>query len=784
MRSNRFILGLALVLFASACVRISEEIEVPVAQSPSEDSFVSKVSGKIIPLDAVQNASIIVKLNEDLTAELEKSGMHTSHFAKIRPLRMNRLFPHAGEFEERTREAGLHRWYKIEFDESVSLADAELALYGIDELETVEFDYKIQNADYQLTYPESYSSLQSKATDVFNDPMLSQQWHYYNDGSRQGTMAGCDVDVLTVWDSFASGSSDVIVNIVDGGIDLTHEDLAANIWKNSSGKSGYNFIDNNYEILAHDHGTHVAGTVAAVNNNGLGVCGIAGGDAAKGVPGVKLMSSQIFKKGPDGNDLSGPGHLAIKWGADNGAVISQNSWSYVKASSTPAYCIEAIDYFIKYAGMDSSGKNQVGPMAGGVVIFAAGNDAVNIGYPGSYEPVIAVSSVGADYRIAYYSNYGDWCDIIAPGGDAQKGFNVLSTVPGSYGYMQGTSMACPHVSGVAALIVANLGGEGFTNKKLEELLISAVNTEVLEYNTRPMGAGLVSATNAIATNRPVEHFIEPETSSTLMMKAPQTRQIAFLVNNPTGHMIQYTLSPQIEGVTVRRDPDNLAKRVIVEVCAPEVLGDKWNQAFNRSFTLTATCEQEPSEQHSIDFNLNISANNTPIILKKIDGIVADKLDETIRINIDGVFFDSDGESLNYKVSETPLGAFTMNGNQLTFKASAFGSGDVQVTASDMFGAQVSETIKLLVRDSSRPGGSGQIDIYPNPVVDKLNLRTSDEISANVQIFSVSGACVFDSKLEIAPFAPAQVDMTNMPAGTYTIKVKGSGVDFSGNVVKI
>lgn len=790
MRSKSIVSCAALLAVFCSCAQLSEPVSAP-EQVPVGDTFVSKVSGETISLSAVRPSTIIIKVNDMLSAEIEECNADLSvlsadvksvsaPFAKIRPVRMERLFPHAGEFEERTREAGLHKWYKLELDESVSLADAEEALAVVSDIVEVEFHYIEKNADDQLTYPVAYPAESTAEAPVFNDPYLASQWHYYNDGSKPGMVAGSDIDVVPVWDTFASGSSEVIVSVVDGGIDFAHEDLAANMWKSSSGYYGYNFVDNNYTIVAHDHGTHVAGTIAAVNNNGIGVSGVAGGNAAKGVPGVRLMSCQMFKHGNNGKDVSGDGARAIKWGADNGAVISQNSWSYTDATSMPSYCAEAIDYFIKYAGMDKSGKNQVGPMAGGLVVFAAGNETRNYGYPAGYPPVLAVSSIGADFKVAYYSNYGDWCDIIAPGGDAMKGYYVLSTVPGNkYGQMQGTSMACPHVSGVAALIVANLGGPGFTNKRLEELIVTTANDEVLRYNTLPLGSGLVSATNAIAYNKPVEHVIEAEGSSTLNMKAPQTRQIAFTVKNPTGHDLKLKLSPEVNGVTLKKDPDEPSKRLIVEVNGPVVLGKNWDKGANLSFTITVDCEHEPDMTHSTDFNVVISPNNAPIILKQIDGVVADKLGETIKLNLDGVFFDNDGESLNYSISTTDLGEFKMNGSQLTFTASAYGTDVITVKATDMFGASISEDLQLLVRDGSR-----KVDLYPNPVIDKLNIRTSDQVSADVKIYSLSGACVFDSKLDLAPFSPATVDMSSMPAGSYTVMVVAKGIEVSEKVVKI
>ena len=164
---------------------------------------------------------------------------------------------------------------------------------------------------------------------------------------------------------------------------------------------------------------------------------------------------------------------------------------------TPLSLQEAVDYFIKYAGIDENGK-QTGPMKGGVVIFAAGNENTDISGNG-YGPIINVASVGADYRKAYYSCYGSWVDIAAPGGNVRGGNEILSTLPGDkYGYMQGTSMACPHVSGVAALILSRFGGSGYTAEGLTKKLLGNT-TPIKSFNPNfELGSGLVNAYKAIA----------------------------------------------------------------------------------------------------------------------------------------------------------------------------------------------------------------------------------------------------------------------------------------------
>ncbi len=505
-----------------------EEDKMDMKSSMEEDSGVTKSSFSLNS-DApnVVKGVIKIKLNRSVGNDIRVAAQDGIVQSSVTPLNtllsnikatgMRRLFPHAGKFEERTRREGLHLWYVVNFDPKVLVSNAIAEANKIKDIQIVEEQYEIKLPEY--TFTEASDALPADENPPMDDPRLGRQWHYSNDGTIAGSVKGADINLFKAW-QVEVGKPNVIVNVVDGGVDYAHEDLKDNMYVNEVEKNGeagkdddgngyvddiygYNFVTNQGEIVADPHGTHVAGTVAARNNNGIGVCGVAGGD---GTPesGVRIMTSQIFQ-----GDNGGDAEAALKYGADNGAVIGQNSWGYPHRTgiyTIPNSLKEAIDYFIKYAGCDNDG-NQLAdsPMKGGVVIFAAGNDNKEFtAVPGSYEAVVAVTSMGPDLKKAYYSTYGTWADIMAPGGDLNfSGGEIYSTLPNSnYGYMQGTSMACPHVSGVAALIASKFGGEGFTNEDLKKHLLTGLRPFNIDENNPKyegkLGVGYIDAYAVLA----------------------------------------------------------------------------------------------------------------------------------------------------------------------------------------------------------------------------------------------------------------------------------------------
>ena len=322
-----------------------------------------------------------------------------------------------------------------------------------------------------------------------NDPLFSQQWHLLNSG-QSGGLDNQDIVAPEAWKR-RSTSPEVVVAVIDGGIQLNHPDLIENIWVNkdeifNSGDDdddngykddyyGWNFADNVPKPVPDEHGTHVAGIIGAEGNNGIGISGVTWD--------VQLMPLDVFGKEEDGAASMYKFWYrvldAIDYAVDNGADV-------INMSLGELFNLNARQFVQKYPKFHQDTLNTLQNAVdnGTTVVIAAGNEEKDfnkerwISYPAVYSElipgVISVASVANNGEFASYSNVGSKVTIAAPGGyidEKDKDFSrgILSTIPISeYDGMDGTSMASPVVAGAAALIKAE--NPSLNPRQIEDVL--------------------------------------------------------------------------------------------------------------------------------------------------------------------------------------------------------------------------------------------------------------------------------------------------------------------------
>ena len=331
-----------------------------------------------------------------------------------------------------------------------------------------------------------------------NDPGYIDQW-----GLRQ-------IDAPTAWD-VTRGDPSIIVAVVDTGVWWTHPDLQANMWSNTDGTHGFDFIDGDTNPMDLDpvglfHGTGVAGVAAAIMNNGQGVAGTAQ---------VRVMALRAL--GPNGQGSSLNTSLAIRWAADHGAKIINLSLGTNDTFGGPTDIQLAVDYAWR---------------RGALIVAAAGNSGTStLDYPARLPNVVSVAAIDETGQRASFSNYGTGLDIAAPG-------DRILTLDGNNNihYLRGTSFAAPFVSGAAALLLSVDGN--LTNVELWNIL----NTTAVQPgggigpNTN-YGWGVVNAWNAInALNQP---FISVNSYPSSVSRS-STFGITWSILGPAGGVVSDT----------------------------------------------------------------------------------------------------------------------------------------------------------------------------------------------------------------------------------------------------
>ena len=759
------------------------------------------------------------------------------------------VFPNDSRFENRHRRYGLHLWYDVKIDESVAVTRAAERFAAEDEVAYVGPIYRMRPSDAAVYGATIRSGALPAAEDgwqgsrgegehaaPFDDPMLKWQWHYDNDGSMPGSVEGADIGVYDVWKDPArrAGDPSVIVAIMDVAIDYEHEDLASSMWINAGeipgngldddGNGyvddvyGYDFYENTGNLTPGAHGTHVAGTVAAVNNNGVGVCGVAGGSGQG--DGVRLMSCPLYP--PTGDDTT-TGVAAYVYAADNGAVISQNSWNFSNMDQTPEDLRVALEYFVNEGGKDDLG-NQTGPMAGGVIFFSASNNynPVEVTPPAQEECVISVAAMCPDYARAGYSNISADVDILAPGGagvsDTKFGSEgkVLSTgwnqeegySPNSYVYMSGTSMACPHVSGVAALIVANYGGAGFTADRLKEILLRSYRPvdawQVDPSIAERLGVGLVDAgliglqETTVAPEGParvtaapydkVEGALRlaiegipadgngmPVAAFRVTYRAAEGAEQQLLIPNRLS--VGQTLETEVTGLAD-------ATTYTFSVWAQDRFGRESLQAVTCEGTTLAHANRDPELVQSL----------SPVSLPQGDG------EEGFRTTLDltAYFTDPDlpDDELTFTASsrDEQVATAAVQGAQLVIEARHQGSTIVEVTVTDRAGASITRNMSVTVT-CDNPYGGGEPDpdpdpdpdpqqptlaagltLYPNPVETTATIGVAGAGSTMVRlrIYDSAAGLVMEQAalaLGVDGTDSAVCDLSALAPGAYTMTVR-------------
>lgn len=840
----------------------------------------------------VMRIQVSEEIAEIWLAERDENGnilkFEKNMFSGLTLESISTTFHIGGKFEKRQRAEGLHLWFDIVYSEDMPVTKASVNIQN--------------NPDIFIAEPVY---LPKAAAVEMNDPYYVYQWHYNNSG-LYGFLEGIDIGLEEAWNTFGVfGNREVIVAVVDSGIDFSHEDLIPNLWVNEAELNGtpgvdddgngykddihgYNFVINSAEVVPDHHGTHVAGTIGAVNNNGIGVCGIAGGYCPD-KPGVRIMGLQILDDNEENNLTNNV--KVFQYAAENGATIVNNSWGYLQpVTIMPEADKKAIDYFVRHAGLDENG-NQTGPMKGGLAIFAAGNSAVDLDYPAAYEKAMAVAAIGPLGKAAYYTNYGDWVDICAPGGDQQidnsYGGVYSTNVGNTYASFQGTSMACPHVSGVAALVLSACGGPGYTKEDLWNSIMEGTDSSIYDYNedmTGLLGVGLIKLPLALATlnttppenvtsvvaesnantiyltaNVPADDTgdayyyhvyvskteIDPSKLSTYerhdiainkqtlmedgtrkfsirglefeteyhfavvagdfagnmsdtpyilntMTKANTLPEITAKMTGKTELKSSETTSylfvtkeyDDFHTVTCWLDEGNTGENLAIETLLDgshliKIDGSKFSEGDYRCW-FVASDQYGGEARYEIVFTLNV--NTPPALSRTLEDVIINGVGNQVSIDLSNYFTDQDGEILQYttSVADASIAGVSVNSSNATLTSKGLGMTKIEITAKDGSGENVSSEFNLLVRDDSKP-----YDLYPNPVLDVLNIRAGTEGEAKIEVISHNGETVYSENALIGGFDPLKADLSTLAPGRYNVVITpATGEKYQTIIVKL
>ncbi len=419
-------------------------------------------------------------LNQEIAGDLREKAKE-KFLQKVESTRQ-RFFKRTVRVPEGVKIPYLNHIYRVEFEDSeVDVIEASAAY--------------AEDPDVEYAEPNYLAHLCFTPTDA----LFSEQWAHVNTEAELG------------WD-VQTGSRGVTIAIIDTGVAYNHEDLADNMLGDCNEGcpqgQGYDFvdidtqryIDDGYELIPEEdyteidndpldysgHGTHCAGIAAGVGNNGVGIAGVC--------MECRIMPLRVAFSILEDGEENGASEVddianALVYAADNGADVINMSYGGEYSQVE----LDAVDY--AYA-------------MGVVLVAAAGNENTDSqinSYPAAYDHVIAVAATAGDDSKAYYSNYGDWVDVAAPGGDSGKDNMILSTVPlvgsihdpSGYIYLQGGSMATAYVAGLAGLVLSSNGG--WSSEEVRDIIRAGVDPVDSTYN---IGTGRVNV-RKVAESSPI-----------------------------------------------------------------------------------------------------------------------------------------------------------------------------------------------------------------------------------------------------------------------------------------
>jgi subtilisin family serine protease len=461
-------------------------VDEPLVVDPSKDTRNSTFDVDPVTGQQYKSGELLVKLRPDAT----DSKIESDLFAANGAIKVENLVPPSppskainSEFlsaalapsnaleteklalpnpEFNLRQNQLSQWRLVKIPANTDLQKVKAKLAQDPRVEAVELNYKVSLDPFSNSFNFNQSLNDISLQSTPNDPQFNLLWALNNTGQTGGT-PDADIDAPEAW-NIQQGSKNVVVAVVDTGVDYNHQDLAANIWTNT-GEIGNDGIDNDgngyiddvrgYDFINNDndpmddysHGSHVAGTIGAVGNNNIGVVGVS--------PKVSIMPLKIFTA-YGSTDISTI-VKGINYATKKGAKVinaSYGGYGFSQAQKDAIAFANTMGVSFVAAAGNNSNNNDTSPF-----------------YPSSYDlpNIIAVAATTDRDQLASFSNYGKTSvDLGAPGD------SILSTIPGNlYSLNSGTSMAAPHVSGAAALLLAQ--DPSRTPAQLKDILMNTTD---------------------------------------------------------------------------------------------------------------------------------------------------------------------------------------------------------------------------------------------------------------------------------------------------------------------